>query len=258
MFDVIRIPAFKDNYIWLLRKGASAVVVDPGDARPVLDLLEREGLTLTSILITHHHADHQGGVARLLENYAAPVFGPAAESITAITRPLFGGETIRLESLDLELQVLAVPGHTLGHLAYFGSGCLFCGDTLFTGGCGRLFEGTPAQMHDSLTRLAALPEQTAVFCAHEYTETNLRFALAVEPRNRRLRERVDEVAVARAKGWATVPSTLALERATNPFLRCQEAEVVATARSRAALNNQAFSGDPVAVFSVLREWRNGF
>ena len=258
MFDVIRIPAFKDNYIWLLRKGASAVVVDPGDARPVLDLLEREGLTLTSILITHHHADHQGGVARLLENYAAPVFGPAAESITAITRPLFGGETIRLESLDLELQVLAVPGHTLGHLAYFGSGCLFCGDTLFTGGCGRLFEGTPAQMHDSLTRLAALPEQTAVFCAHEYTETNLRFALTVEPRNRRLRERVDEVAVARAKGWATVPSTLALERATNPFLRCQEAEVVATARSRAALNNQAFSGDPLAVFSVLREWRNGF
>jgi len=258
MFDVIRIPAFKDNYIWLLRKGASAVVVDPGDARPVLDLLEREGLTLTSILITHHHADHQGGVARLLENYAAPVFGPAAESITAITRPLFGGETIRLESLDLELQVLAVPGHTLGHLAYFGSGCLFCGDTLFTGGCGRLFEGTPAQMHDSLTRLAALPEQTAVFCAHEYTETNLRFALAVEPRNRRLRERVDEVAVARAKGWATVPSTLALERATNPFLRCQEAEVVATAKSRAALNNQAFSGDPLAVFSVLREWRNSF
>jgi len=258
MFDVIRIPAFKDNYIWLLRKGASAVVVDPGDARPVLDLLEREGLTLTSILITHHHADHQGGVARLLENYAAPVFGPAAESITAITRPLFGGETIRLESLDLELQVLAVPGHTLGHLAYFGSGCLFCGDTLFTGGCGRLFEGTPAQMHDSLTRLAALPEQTAVFCAHEYTETNLRFALTVEPRNRRLRERVDEVAVARAKGWATVPSTLALERATNPFLRCQEAEVVATAKSRAALNNQAFSGDPLAVFSVLREWRNSF
>jgi hydroxyacylglutathione hydrolase len=258
MFDVIRIPAFKDNYIWLLRKGASAVVVDPGDARPVLDLLEREGLTLTSILITHHHADHQGGVARLLENYAAPVFGPAAESITAITRPLFGGETIRLESLDLELQVLAVPGHTLGHLAYFGSGCLFCGDTLFTGGCGRLFEGTPAQMHDSLTRLAALPEQTAVFCAHEYTETNLRFALTVEPRNRRLRERVDEVAVVRAKGWATVPSTLALERATNPFLRCQEAEVVATARSRAALNNQAFSGDPLAVFSVLREWRNSF
>ena len=258
MFDVIRIPAFKDNYIWLLRKGASAVVVDPGDARPVLDLLEREGLTLTSILITHHHADHQGGVARLLENYAAPVVGPATESITAITQPLFGGETICLEALDLEFQVLAVPGHTLGHLAYFGSGCLFCGDTLFTGGCGRLFEGTPAQMHNSLTRLAALPEQTAVFCAHEYTEANLRFARAVEPHNRRLRERVDEVAVARAKGWATVPSTLALEKATNPFLRCTEAEVVTTAGSRAVLNNQAFSGDPLAVFAVLREWRNSF
>ena len=258
MFDVIRIPAFKDNYIWLLRKGVSAVVVDPGDARPVLNLLEHEGLTLTSILITHHHADHQGGVARLLENYAAPVFGPATESITAITQPLFGGETIRLEALDLELRVLAVPGHTLGHLAYFGSGCLFCGDTLFTGGCGRLFEGTPAQMHDSLTRLAALPEQTAVFCAHEYTEANLRFALAVEPRNRRLRERVDEVAVARAKGWATVPSTLALEKSTNPFLRCKETEVVATAKSRAALASAAFSGYPLAVFAVLREWRNSF
>ena len=253
MFEIIRIPAFKDNYIWLLRKGASAVVVDPGDARPVLEVLEREGLSLTSILVTHHHADHQGGVANLLAHYPAQVFGPAMESITAITQPLRGGETIFLEPLDAVFQVLAVPGHTLGHLAYHGSGVLFCGDTLFAAGCGRVFEGTPAQMHASLLRLAALPDQTAAYCAHEYTEANLRFALTVEPGNRLLRQRVDEVAVARAKGWATVPSVMALEKATNPFLRCSEPEIVASAQSRVA---QTF--DALAVFTVLREWKNGF
>ena len=253
MFDVIRIPAFKDNYIWLLRKGTSAVVVDPGDARPVLDVLEREGLTLASILVTHHHNDHQGGVAGLLARYTAEVFGPASESITGITQPLQGGETISLASLGVDFQVFAVPGHTLGHLAYYGSGCLFCGDTLFGAGCGRLFEGTPAQMHDSLTRLAALPEETAAYCAHEYTEANLRFAMAVEPGNRRLRDRVDEVAVARAKGLATVPFTIALEKATNPFLRCSQPEVVYTARSKGAPTQNA-----LAVFTVLRQWKNDF
>lgn len=258
MFDVIRIPAFKDNYIWLLRKGASAVVVDPGDARPVLEVLEREGLTLSAILITHHHADHQGGVVRLLEHHPVEVFGPETESITALTRPLRGGETIALASIDETLRVIAVPGHTLGHLAYYGKGCLFCGDTLFTGGCGRLFEGTPAQMHESLARLAALPDETRVYCAHEYTEANLRFALAVEPGNRRLRDRVNEVAVARAKAQATVPSTLALEKATNPFLRFSEPEVVTTAWSRAAALGREFSGSAAEVFALLREWRNTF
>ena len=253
MFDVIRISAFKDNYIWLLRKGASAAVVDPGDARPVLDVLEQEGLSLSSILITHHHNDHQGGIADLLAHCPAEVFGPATESITGLTRPLRGGEKIRLGAIDAEFRVIAVPGHTRGHLGYYGSGCLFCGDTLFTGGCGRLFEGTPAQMHDSLMRLTSLPEQTRVYCAHEYTEVNLRFALAVEPGNRQLRQRVNEVAVARAKGWATVPSSIALEKATNPFLRCGEPEVVASAQSRVA-----GAIEPVEVFTVLREWRNTF
>lgn len=217
MFDVIRIPAFKDNYIWLLRKGAAAVVVDPGDARPVLALLEREQLTLAAILITHHHADHQGGVAELLAHGGAAidVFGPASESITALSRPLRGGETIDLPALDLSLQVIAVPGHTLGHLAYYGGGCLFCGDTLFGAGCGRLFEGTAAQMLASLTRLAALPETTAVYCAHEYTEANLRFALAVDGANPQLLERAEEVAQLRAGGLASVPSTIARERATD-------------------------------------------
>ena len=254
MFEVIRIPAFKDNYIWLLRKGASAVVVDPGGANCVLEVLERERLTLDSILITHHHHDHQGGVAGLLAKCPdAEVFGPAAESITGLTRPLHGGETIRLESLDVDFQVFAVPGHTLGHLAYYCPDTLFCGDTLFGAGCGRLFEGTPEQMLDSLTRLAALPDHTAVYCAHEYTELNLRFALSIEPGNRQLQQRADEVVIARAKGLATVPSTLELEKATNPFLRCSEPEVLAS-----ALASGAQSNDPLAVFTALRERRNGF
>lgn len=254
MFDVIRIPAFKDNYIWLLRKGSSAAVVDPGDARPVLEVLEREGLSLTSILVTHHHLDHQGGIADLLEQFpATEVFGPMNESITGMTRPLRGGETISLPALGAEFRVMAVPGHTLGHLAYLDQERLFCGDTLFAGGCGRVFEGTFAQMLDSLTRLAALPESTAVYCAHEYTEANLRFALAVETGNRRLQSRVNEVAVARAKGQATVPSTLALEKATNPFLRCSEPEVIASAQRR---NAQACHA--VEVFAALREWKNSF
>lgn len=256
MFDIIRIPAFKDNYIWLLRKGASAIVVDPGDARPVLEVLEREALTLVSILVTHHHADHQGGVAQLLAQYPAEVFGPASESITAITHPLSGGDSICLDALGVEFKVLAVPGHTLGHLAYYGHEKLFCGDTLFGAGCGRLFEGSPAQMHDSLTRLAALPDQTAVYCAHEYTQANLRFALAVEPGNRQLCERVDDVAAARAKDRATVPFTIEIEKATNPFLRCSEPEVVASAQRRAG--SSLDSVDPVATFAVLREWKNTF
>ncbi len=253
MFDVIRISAFKDNYIWLLRSGRAAVVVDPGDASPVLATLEREGLFLSAILITHHHADHQGGVAELLAQYPAEVFGPATESITGVTRPLHGGETIGIASLPVDFRVLAVPGHTLGHLAYYGAGCLFCGDTLFGAGCGRLFEGMPAQMADSLTRLAALPDETAVYCAHEYTEANLRFALAVEPGNARLQDRVIEVSAARARGLPTVPSTLLLEKITNPFLRCKESEVIASASARASGVTNA-----VEVFGVLREWRNSF
>ncbi len=258
MFEIIRIPAFKDNYIWLLRNDAAAAVVDPGDAQPVREILASEKLSLAAILITHHHHDHQGGVADLLA-HASPsrarvrVYGPVLESITAVTDPLHGGETIRLPEMACEFRVLATPGHTLGHLSFFGDAALFCGDTLFAGGCGRLFEGTPAQMHDSLMRLAALPDETRVYCAHEYTEANLRFALAVEPDNRRLRDRVDEVAVARAKGQATVPSTLALEKATNPFLRCAFPAVIAAARQHGARSDR-----PVDVFAALREWKNNF
>lgn len=251
MFDVSFIPAFKDNYIWLLTRGRSAFVVDPGEAAPVLARLEADGLRLEGILITHHHGDHQGGVAELKARYQPEVFAPAKESITGCTRPLDGGE--RIEVLGQTLQVMAVPGHTLGHIAYYAPGLLFCGDTLFGAGCGRLFEGTPAQMAASLDSFAALPDATLVYCAHEYTEMNLRFALAVEPDNLALRQRVTRVAAQRAAGLPSVPTTLAEEKATNPFLRCSEAAVIAT-----GLQHDAGDRSKTAVFAAIRGWRNVF
>lgn len=251
MFSVSLIPAFKDNYIWLLTQGQRAAVVDPGDAAPVLARLDADGLVLESILITHHHADHQGGVAALVERWQPEVFAPAAESITGCSRPLNGGE--RIEVLGQSIDVMAVPGHTLGHLAYRAPGLLFCGDTLFGAGCGRLFEGTAAQMSASLEAIAALPAQTLIYCTHEYTEMNLRFALAVEPDNPALQQRVSKVAALRAAGRSSVPSTLAEELATNPFLRCAEPVVMA-----AAMQHGAVGTSKEAVFAAIRGWRNNF
>jgi hydroxyacylglutathione hydrolase len=251
MFEVSFIPAFKDNYIWLLQRDRRAVVVDPGDAAPVIARLQADGLALEGILITHHHADHQGGVAELTERYPVPVFAPAAESITGRSHPLSGGESI--EVLGCPVLVMAAPGHTAGHIAYVAGDRLFCGDTLFGAGCGRLFEGTPAQMATSLDALAALPPATRVYCAHEYTEANLRFALTVEPDNPAVQARVDRVAALRAAGRSSVPSTLAEERATNPFLRCREPGVIA-----AAIREGAVDASPVAVFAAIRAWRNRF
>jgi hydroxyacylglutathione hydrolase len=253
--EVLAIPAFRDNYIWLLRKAndRSAIVVDPGDAGPVVQALTQSGLDLAAILVTHHHADHQGGVAALAERYRALVYGPAAESITGLTHRLAGGETIELPALGTPVRVLSVPGHTSGHLAYLINNRLFCGDTLFGAGCGRLFEGTPAQMATSLGLLASLPDDTAVYCAHEYTEMNLRFAAAVEPENPAIQRRIAEVATLRARGEPSVPSTLALEKATNPFLRCEQPGVIAAAQARGAVAN-----DRVSVFAAIRGWRNEF
>lgn len=253
MFEVIPIRAFADNYIWLLRQGKTAAVVDPGDARPVLEVLARDRVELVAILITHHHADHQGGIADLLVHHRAEVFGPASENIVGVDRPLSGGEIVRVAACAIDFQVIPVPGHTRGHIAYYGAGCVFCGDTLFAGGCGRVFEGTPAQMAASLGRLAELPAETLVYCAHEYTEANLRFALAVEPNNALLKQRVLDAAAMRAKGLPTVPSTIAVERATNPFLRCDQPQVIAAARSW-----QESATDPVSVFAALRDWKNRF
>jgi len=251
MFTVSLIPAFKDNYIWLLRRGQRAVVVDPGDAAPVVARLEAEGLSLEAILVTHHHVDHQGGIAALVERWQPTVYAPASESITGSNRPLSGGE--RIEILATPVDVLAMPGHTLGHLAYHAAGALFCGDTLFGAGCGRLFEGTPAQMAGSLARIAALPDETLIYCAHEYTEANLRFALAVEPDNPAIAARVHKVAGLRGAGLSSVPSTLAEEKATNPFLRCHEGAVIEAAQAHGAGGES-----PVEVFAAIRGWRNSF
>lgn len=248
------IRAFKDNYIWCLRRDDAAVVVDPGDAEPVLEYLEAGGLTLKAILNTHHHADHVGGNARLLAKYNVPVFGPSRENIPGIVHKLREGDEVEVPGLGLQFRVLDVPGHTAGHIAYYGAGLLFCGDTLFSCGCGRLFEGTPAQMHDSLAKLAALPGETLVYCAHEYTQSNLRFARAADPDNPAIAAREAGVKAALARGRPSVPSTLAEELAANPFLRAKEPALVESASHFAGrtLTN------PVEVFAALRRWKDGF
>ncbi|MGE5386559.1 MAG: hydroxyacylglutathione hydrolase [Betaproteobacteria bacterium] len=253
MLEIDFIPAFQDNYIWLLRNGQDAAVVDPGDATPVNWRLQAEALSLKAILVTHHHADHQGGVPALVETRGvSTVFGPANESITACNRPVSGGDVLSV--LGVEFTVIDVPGHTAGHIAYSIPGAVFCGDTLFGAGCGRLFEGTPAQMAASLAKLAALPDDTLVYCAHEYTEANLRFAMAVEPDNADISERAARCAFERLRGRPTVPTTIGAEKRTNPFLRCHEPAVLAAARRQ----NPATTADPVSVFTTLREWKNNF
>ncbi len=257
MLDVRPIPAFRDNYIWMIRGGAdprAVAVVDPGDAAPVLAELEREGLALAAILATHHHADHVGGVAALKAATGARAFGPARERMPAGVRPLAAGERAQVPELGLEFAVLDVPGHTAGHIAYAGHGTVFPGDTLFSAGCGRLFEGTPAEMLGSLDRLAALPGETRIFCGHEYTEANLRFAMAVEPANSAIMDYVKRAAGQRAEGHPTLPSTIELEKRVNPFLRCRHEDVKSAAERRAG----RVLSTPVAVFAEIRSWKDVF
>lgn len=256
MLKVVAIPAFDDNYLWLIHDGQYAVVVDPGDADPILAALAAQQLSLVAILLTHHHADHIGGVPRLLQHFTVPVFGPAGENIPVITQRLVEGDVASVPELELRLSVLDVPGHTRGHIAYVGAdrGWLFCGDTLFAGGCGRLFEGTPAQMTASLAKLAALPDATQVFCAHEYTLSNLRFAQAVEPGNANLQARMMREQAKRTRGEPTVPSTIGLEKSTNPFLRYREPQIIA----RLSEENRLTNLEPIAVFAALREWKNAY
>lgn len=240
----------------MVHDGQRALVVDPGDAAPVIETLDREGLGLQSILVTHHHGDHVGGIDALRPRLEGKVYGPAGERIPPPLQALQA--PCRVQVLGLEFQVLAVPGHTAGHIAYFttelpGGPVLFCGDTLFSAGCGRLFEGTPAQMHTSLQRLAALPGNTRVCCAHEYTLSNLRFALAVEPGNQPLKTHAQWCELQRAQGLPTLPSTMAMERQINPFLRCEAPEV----RSAAARRGCSLAS-PVEVLATLREWKNQF
>ncbi len=243
----------------MLHNGAQALVVDPGDATPVMHVLQARGLQLAAILVTHHHGDHTGGVAALKSHTGAQVYGSGGEGIAHLDHLLIGGETLQL--LGLEVQVLAVPGHTRAHVAFWlpmaevpgEAPLLFCGDTLFSGGCGRLFEGTAAQMHQSLAQLAALPDSTRICCAHEYTLSNLRFAQAVEPDNAQLAAYVQQCTQWRHSGRPTLPSTLAQEKHINPYLRCQHATVRLAAQTY----------DPTAhseqeVFAALRRWKNEF
>jgi hydroxyacylglutathione hydrolase len=254
---IIPIPAFSDNYIWLVREGAHAAVVDPGDATPVLAYLDREKLTLSAIIATHHHNDHVGGIPALLARSSVPVFGPARETIPGRTHALAEGDAITVPGPELTLRVLDIPGHTAGHVAFVGGGAApiaFVGDTLFAVGCGRLFEGTPAQMAGSLAKLAALPGKTQVYCGHEYTLANLRFALAVEPANAALRDRQTREQAKRDRGLPTLPSTIADELATNPFLRAGTPAVFAAAEAHAGRR----LADPVEAFAIVREWKNAF
>jgi hydroxyacylglutathione hydrolase len=250
------LPAFTDNYIWMLHDGSRAVVVDPGDARVVQQALQTHSLNLSAILLTHHHADHTGGVDELREATGCDVYGPAGEEMPEPLQRLSGGD--KLQALGFEFTVLDVPGHTAGHIAYYceaweGTPLLFCGDTLFSGGCGRLFEGTPAQMLASLDRLAALPGNTRVCCTHEYTLSNLRFARAVEPDNAALAAYEQQCLALRASGQITLPSSIALELQINPFLRSRQPSVI-----RAALRFDAQAIGAAAHFAALREWKNQF
>ncbi|RJX30749.1 MAG: hydroxyacylglutathione hydrolase [Oxalobacter sp.] len=255
---VLTVPAFRDNYIWVIHNGHHAVVVDPGEAAPVQAALDKHELTLAAIVLTHHHNDHMGGVESLLQKTSVPVFGPRHEKtpIQGVSHPVSEGDNVTIPSLPLRLKVLDTPGHTLGHISYHAETqrWLFCGDTLFTGGCGRLLEGSPQQMTASLAKLAALPDNTLVYCAHEYTLSNLQFALAVEPANHALQTRMAEAQAQRAQGQPTVPSTIALEKATNPFLRYTEPAIMENLFAKGLLKER----EAVLSFAAIREWKNSF
>ncbi|MBK1644678.1 hydroxyacylglutathione hydrolase [Thiocapsa imhoffii] len=264
MLTIRPIPAFSDNYIWILtdsdaprgaraQSSSLAVVVDPGDAEPVIAHLQAESRTLGAILITHHHGDHIGGVAELRAAFpAAQVFGPVDPRIRGITHPVRDGERFRPHGIGMAMRVMAVPGHTSTHIAYLGDGVLFCGDTLFAGGCGRVFDGTFEQLSDSLDRIAALPADTLIYCAHEYTLANLGFARWVEPQHEPLRARLEADGARDDAGEPTVPSRLELERATNPFLRTRVPAVIAAAEQFA----ERPLTTPREVFKALRQWKD--
>ena len=252
--DIVPIRAFQDNYIWLLRRAGMAAVVDPGDAQPVLEYLRAENLQLAAILNTHHHADHVGGNAKLLAHYRVPVYGPHDERVPTISRPLREGDHFTLAQFGMAFSVFEIPGHTRSHIAFSSDGVLFSGDTLFACGCGRLFEGTPRQMHESLAKLAALPGATRVYCGHEYTLSNIRFAKAAEPTNPELTQWEREAAAQRAKDEPTLPSTIAREIAANPFLRCDQPEVIQTASKYVGKQLT----DSVSVLAAIRDWKNNF
>lgn len=251
---IVPLSAFKDNYIWALVDSRQALVVDPGEAAPVRHFLSSADLTLAGVLLTHHHADHIGGVSDLLASHDVPVFGPRDFRMPMVSHHVAEGAAFAVPGFPAEFQVLAVPGHTESHIAYLGDKTLWCGDTLFSGGCGRLLGGTAPQLFASLSRLAELADDTAIYCAHEYTLSNLRFALAVEPHNRVIQERLRKCEVARERGEPTVPSQVGDELEFNPFLRCRLPQVRAAAEAHSGRE----LATPLDVFTTLRQWKDGF
>jgi hydroxyacylglutathione hydrolase len=253
--SITPIEAFNDNYIWCLHNTKYAVVVDPGDAAPVMAFCQQHKLILSAILITHHHSDHVGGIAALSHAFpAAPIIGPRGSHIKGLTKTVAQGDTIHLATIDGEFSVLELPGHTLDHIGFYGHGALFCGDTLFSAGCGRLFEGTPEQMHHSLNKLKRLPSDTQVYCTHEYTLANIAFALAVEPSNEALIHYKDWATEQREHGHPTLPTDMQTQANINPFLRCNETEVIASVQEFA---NRELAGE-IEVFTHLRKWKDSF
>jgi len=264
LLQVWPIPAFDDNYIWCIHDGKSALVVDPGDSAPVEDYLLQNDLALKGILITHHHADHTGGILNLLQSFGAnlPVYGPAGSNIPGRTVTVKEDDKVEIACPRISFKVFEVPGHTLSHIAYFANmqanvvePMLFCGDTLFASGCGRLFEGTPTQMTQSLGKFAALPKNTLVYCTHEYTLSNIRFALAVEPNNLNLLSWADKAQALRAQNLPTLPTTIGQELQANPFMRCDQAEVIAMAKE---VSGQEDLPTPAHVLAVIRAWKDRF
>jgi hydroxyacylglutathione hydrolase len=248
--------AFKDNYIWCLinDKTNHCIIVDPGEVKPVLTFLKRFNLMLDAVFITHHHWDHTNGIKGILKDYAVPVFGPAKEKVIGVSNPVDEGDGIELNHWPIAFKVLAIPGHTLGHIAYYGGRMLFCGDTLFSAGCGRLFEGTAEQMLDSLNKLSQLPDETQIYCGHEYTLNNLNFAQMIEPSNPRVKEHLERVRELRQKNLPSLPSVLFAERLINPFLRCDKTEIL----SRVERHRGKKLDLPAEVFAYLRQWKNNY
>lgn len=256
MIKISPIHALKDNYIWIIHNQKYAVIIDPGVAFPVIEFIRQQNLELIAILNTHHHHDHTGGNIELSQLFGVKIYGPAKETIPGMTDSLVEGDTIVLPELSLNLSVLDTPGHTIGHISYYDPSLnlLFCGDTLFSCGCGRIFEGTPQQMYASLRRIANLPDATRIYCTHEYTLSNIQFAIEVDPTNPLLTEYAAQVKKARANNEPTLPSMIAIEKTINPFLRCDQPAIINAANQHA----KEQLTDAISVFSEIRKWKNNY